>query len=298
MRTSVIIPALNEAENLALSLPHVRLQLGPIDELIVVDNGSRDNTAAVAEKLGAQVFHEPIRGRSYARNLGIRKSQGDLVVFLDADCTPQREWLSELLKPFEDPATGCVAGAFLNFIATSTPFSDYLVRKGHLAQAVYFNHPFRPFAATGNAAFRRAVLDRIGLFDEALWTGQDADLSWRMQLETSYKVAAAPLALVSHREDLSFRGFLKQKRRHAQGAVLLYKKYRRYRQKEVASFKEVYWEYRSILKRGFACAIHLSASRLGFVSRRALDKEYQLLIEIGEKLGRLEGSIRNRVWYP
>ena len=138
-------------------------------DIIAVDDRSSDDTAAVAKKFGADVFHEPVRGRSQAQNFGIRKYRGNLIMFLDADCTLQRGWLSELLKPFDDPATGCVAGAILNSIDTATPFSEYLIKKGHLAQSVYFNHSFYPFAATGNAAFRRAVLDQIGLFDEAIF---------------------------------------------------------------------------------------------------------------------------------
>ena len=297
MLKSVIIPALNEAENLTRNLPQVRAQLAPADELLVIDNGSSDESAAAAAKCGAEVIHELVRGRSQARNAGIRRARSEILVFLDADCTPQAGWLAELLKPFENPSIGCVAGA-IQTIGTGTPFSNYLVNKGHLAQSVYFEHPFHPYAATGNAAFRRAVLERIGFFDEALWAGHDADLSWRMQLETTYKIAAAPLAIVSHKQDLSFNGFLKQKRRHAQGAVLLYKKYQHYRQAEVASFKEIYWEYRSIGKRGFDCLAQLLAARLGLKSSLDLDQQYQLVIELGEKLGRIEGSIRNHVWYP
>jgi glycosyltransferase involved in cell wall biosynthesis len=297
MVKSVIIPALNEAENLARNLPQVRSQLDATDELIVVDNGSSDKTAEVASRCGAEVVFEPVRGRSQARNAGIKRSRGEIVVFLDADCTPQRGWLEELTQPFSDPQIGCVAGAIRN-IDAGTPFSAYLVKKGHLAQSVYFEHPFYPYAATGNAAFRRVVLDRIGCFDELLWAGHDADLSWRMQLETSFKIVATPRALVSHRQDLSFRGFLKQKRRHAQGSVLLYKKYRKYREGEIASFKETYWEYHSICKRAFDCLVELLAVRLGLRTSPSRDQGYQLVIELGEKLGRIEGSIRNHVWYP
>lgn len=294
---SVIIPALNEAENLGRNLPMVQKQLGSTDELIVVDNGSRDNTVAVAEDFGAKVVHEPVRGRSRARNSGVNRSQGQIVAFIDADCTPQDDWLSELLKPFNDPTTGCVAGEIHNF-DNGTPFSVYLAKRGHLAQAGPLEHPFLPYAQSGNAAYRRSVFDQIGGFDEALWAGHDADLTWRMQLETPYKITAAPQAIVSHKQDLSFKGFLKQKRRHAQGAVLLYKKYQKYRQTEVASFKEIYWEYRSIGKRGFNCLAQLLASRLGVRSSFDRDQQYQLVIELGEKLGRIEGSIRNHVWYP
>ena len=203
----------------------------------------------------------------------------------------------ELLKPFADPAIGCVAGEILNLDA-GTEFGGYLARKGHLGQSGAFNHPFLPFAQTGNAAYRRAVLDRIGGFDPALHEGEDADLSWRMQLETKYKIIAAPGSVVLHRQDLTVPAFLKQKRRHAEGGAALYKKYKRLRQMEAPSLKRTYWEYRSILKRSILHLWHSSAARLGAQPPQTDDQRYQLLIEIGEKLGRIKGSIRYRVWYP
>jgi cellulose synthase/poly-beta-1,6-N-acetylglucosamine synthase-like glycosyltransferase len=202
-----------------------------------------------------------------------------------------------LLTPFEDSSIGCVAGE-IHTVDDGTPFGIYLTKKGHLAQVGPLAHPFLPYAQSGNAAYRRIVFDRIGLFDEALWAGHDADLSWRMQLETTYKLVPASLAAVSHRQDISYRSFLRQKRRHAHGAVLLYKKYKQHRYREVSSFKETYWEYRSILKRGFSCLTQVCVSELASNSSSHRDQWYQLVIEIGEKAGRLEGSIRNLTWYP
>jgi GT2 family glycosyltransferase len=190
-----------------------------------------------------------------------------------------------------------VAGEIRNF-DDDTPFGSYLRKKGHLGQVGPLEHPFLPYAQSGNAAYRRMIFDRIGLFDENLWAGHDADLSWRMQLETPYKLVAAPLAIVTHRQDISYLGFFRQKRRHAHGAVLLYKKYQRYRCQEVSSLKETYWEYSSILKRFVECLIQIRASQSSANTQLLRDRWYQLVIEIGEKAGRLEGSIRNLVWYP
>src|SRR5258705_8613232 len=109
-RVSVIIPALNEAQNLASCLPRVKSQLSATDELIVVDNGSSDATASIAQAKGAKVVFESRRGRAIARNAGISAAQSDLIAFVDADCLPNPDWLVQLTKPFEDPAVGCVAG--------------------------------------------------------------------------------------------------------------------------------------------------------------------------------------------
>jgi glycosyltransferase involved in cell wall biosynthesis len=296
-KTSVIVPALNEAGNLSRNLPLIVAQLAPGDELIVVDNGSSDGTAEVAARCGAIAVREPVRGRSRARNTGLNRSSGSFIVFVDADCTPLDGWLAELLKPFADPAIGCVAGEILN-VDAGTEFGSYLAKKGHLGHAGALNHPFLPYAQTGNAAYRRAVFDAIGGFDVALWAGQDADLTWRMLLETRYKLVAAPGSVVTHRQDLSSSAFLQQKRRHAEGAAALYKKYRGLRRAEAPSLKHVYWEYRSLVRRTWRYFWIASAARIGFGAPPSEDHHYQLLIEIGEKLGRIKGSIKHRIWYP
>jgi glycosyltransferase involved in cell wall biosynthesis len=296
-RASIIIPALNEAENLTCHLPVVRQQMASSDEMIVIDNGSSDNTAAIARKFGARVVLEPVRGRSRARNRGIEIAGGELLVFLDADCRPASHWLSRLLEPFGDPDIGCVAGEIQLFYDTSE-LGAYLNSKGHLSQAVNFKHPFLPYAGSGNVAFRREVLKTIGGFDEDLYSGHDADICWRMQLETKYRIVLATAAAVDHFQSLTLRALVRQKRRHAYGAVLLFQKYRSSRESEHREAKLVYWEYCSILRRGFQLVARYLGGVLGSRARISNEQKFQLLLEISEKLGRIEGSIGLRVWYP
>jgi hypothetical protein len=95
---AVIIPAFNEEESLPLvlgALPRDR-----VDEILVVDNGSTDRTAAVAERHGARVVREPHRGYGAACLAGIAASDGhDIVAFLDADYSDHPEELPALLDP-------------------------------------------------------------------------------------------------------------------------------------------------------------------------------------------------------
>jgi glycosyltransferase involved in cell wall biosynthesis len=294
---SIVIPALNEAKNLARSLPVVLSQAGPQNEIIVVDNGSQDETQAVARSCGVTVIHEPVRGRSPARNAGFTRAGGSIVVFLDADCMPHQRWLDNLLAPFSDETVGCVAGE-IAVVQGADDFGRYLLGKGHLSQRVNFAHPFLPFGGSGNVAFRRAVLERIGVFDENLFSGHDADLCWRMQLQTQYKILLSEDALVYHKLDLAPRAVLKQKRRHGHGSVLLYKKYQDYRRGERKPLKRAYWEYRSIIRRACGLLLNSLAARLRRCPLPPSDQQFQLYLEIGEKIGRVEGCLRHRIWFP
>jgi glycosyltransferase involved in cell wall biosynthesis len=92
VKVSVVIPARNAAPTLGGVLQALRAQPAP-DEVIVVDDASTDDTAAVAERLGASVVRlEPARSAGGARNRGWEEASGDIVVFLDADAVPAEGW--------------------------------------------------------------------------------------------------------------------------------------------------------------------------------------------------------------
>ncbi len=99
---AVIIPALNEEQ----SLPRVLLALPPVQRVVVVDNGSTDQTAEVARKAGADVVYEPRRGYGQACLSGISALQNDanvnILVILDADCADDPSRITDLVQPIAD----------------------------------------------------------------------------------------------------------------------------------------------------------------------------------------------------
>ena len=109
MRASLIIPALNEADCLAQLLAELPLDL--LHQVIVVDNGSTDNTAEVARKLGAIVIEEPRRGYGSACAAGTVAAGGEVLVFMDGDGSFVPAELARLLKPIVQDEADLVLGA-------------------------------------------------------------------------------------------------------------------------------------------------------------------------------------------
>jgi glycosyltransferase involved in cell wall biosynthesis len=108
---SVVIPALNDAAMLKRCLDALAEQLRPADEIIVVDNGSTDDTADVARAAGARVVTEPKRGIPAATAAGFDAASGSIIGRLDADSVPPPGWVLRIEQRFESvPGLAAVTG--------------------------------------------------------------------------------------------------------------------------------------------------------------------------------------------
>ena len=108
---SVVIPVLDDAEMLARCLEDLAAQLRPADEIVVVDNGSTDETAAVARAAGARVIEQPQRGIWPAASAGYDAATGDIIARLDADSRPPTDWLLHIEAELVDaPEVGVLTG--------------------------------------------------------------------------------------------------------------------------------------------------------------------------------------------
>lgn len=108
---SIIVPAYNEAIELPRTLPAIQEAMKGVKakgQLIVVDNNSTDDTAAIARRHGAQVVFEPINMIAKARNAGAKAAAGNTLIFIDADTTPTAELLNTALDEMKKP--DCVGG--------------------------------------------------------------------------------------------------------------------------------------------------------------------------------------------
>ncbi|MEU6541347.1 bifunctional polysaccharide deacetylase/glycosyltransferase family 2 protein [Streptomyces sp. NPDC047000] len=109
---SVIVPAYNEKECIANTLKSLARSTHPV-EIIVVDDGSTDNTAEIAESLGhpnVRVIRQENAGKPAALNNGVRNASHDIVVMMDGDTVFEPDTVRQLVQPFADPEVGAVAG--------------------------------------------------------------------------------------------------------------------------------------------------------------------------------------------
>lgn len=111
MQTSIIIPALNEAESIGQVLSEIPGDFAT--EILVVDGGSRDATAAIAETAGAKVIQEPRPGYGRACATGVREARGEFVIFMDADGADDPQYLPQLAAPLQNGDSDLVLGSRL-----------------------------------------------------------------------------------------------------------------------------------------------------------------------------------------
>ncbi len=194
---TVVVAARNERARIEACLAGLRQDfLTGAVEVIVVDNASSDDTAALAAAQGATVVHEARVGIGCARNAGVRGARGELIAFLDADTVPEPRWLEELVAGADDPTVGCFVGEIVPLEPTSL-VARY-VHDRHLICQLNLLTRSPPAAATASVAYRRGVFTAIGLFDESLPGGEDSDLFWRLVRSDRFRIRYNPRAIVAH----------------------------------------------------------------------------------------------------
>ncbi len=224
---SIIVPVYNGAKTLPACLDSLMALDYPPDcrEIIVVDNGSDDNSVAIAQNYPVKLVEELEVKSSYAaRNRGIADARGEIIAFTDSDCVVSASWLKDAIKGFKKDTIGAVAGEILGYRQENF-IEKCLIEMKHMSARASLIYPPLPKIQTANALYRRAVFDAIGFFDPQLLSGGDADFSWRMQLESNYKIHYRPTAIVYHQHVNSLRSFCRQKAFHGSGELNLQSKY-------------------------------------------------------------------------
>jgi glycosyltransferase involved in cell wall biosynthesis len=224
-RISVVVCVYNGADTLPACLEALRHVDYPDFEVIVVDDGSTDDTPAIAAALGFQLIRQRSNGGlAAARNAGLAQATGEIVAYLDADASPDSHWLQYLAADFSDSAHAGIGGPNI------APSGD-----GFAARAVA-NAPGGPIHVLlsdreaehipgCNMAFRKASLEAIGGFDPRFRVaGDDVDVCWSIQ-ERGWTLGFSPGAVVWHHARGSVRAYLRQQYEYGKAEALLERKW-------------------------------------------------------------------------
>ncbi|HVL49745.1 MAG TPA: glycosyltransferase [Candidatus Thermoplasmatota archaeon] len=228
MRVTVLVTLLNDPR-VAATLDSLRAQSRPPDEILVADGGSRpDHLKPLLEAAARddRVRIETCPGSvAETRNLALPMSTGDVIAFLDSDEVAPPGWLEALVAPIEAGAADFTGGPTRPLREPRTRSERYV---NDFDAWFYPNVVAKDPTMTpmGNSAWRRAVFDAIGNFDDRLvWGGEDYDVNLRA-VAAGFRGAYVPEAWVWHDQShlSSFRRILRRKYRYSVGATVAYLK--------------------------------------------------------------------------
>lgn len=231
LSVSVIIPARNEEANIGRCLQSLQAQTLLPTEIIVVDDGSTDNTAEIAASFSeVKLLTGGGRGPSAARNLALLATRADVVAFTDADCLCHPRWLEELINsllnsqhsgvggdqqsPTDESSFGQEVQKFFKLIG----FVGNYVRHDKAVETKTSHNP------SCNVAYWRRALMEVGCFDEKLWPGEDVDLDYRLT-KAGHTLLYNPRAVVEHYRPANQKAFNKMMRSYGRAQGYLVRKH-------------------------------------------------------------------------
>jgi len=245
MRIAVIIPFYNAEENINSALSSLSQQEVFPDEIILVDNGSTDNSLKIIQEfkevnkgLTIVLASESKKGPAAARNKGLGLAHADAVAFMDSDCIAEKDWVKNLKELYQDPSV-CAIGGVTRIYEPRTSIEkvqamdefysakiDY-TRKSHLLLG--------NLLVTNNSSYRKEIINKLGGFDDSFLVGEDVDLYMRLleRLTSEEKVLVhCDKVKMWHRPRKTFAELIRQKfsyrvalarlvKRHFKGKAIL-----------------------------------------------------------------------------
>ncbi|MDD5192773.1 MAG: glycosyltransferase [Candidatus Nanoarchaeia archaeon] len=189
-------------------------------EIIVVDasEGALDDIKKKFPKVRWIYFHNKTDKEitiPEQRNLGIKKSKRDIIVFIDAGCTADKRWLKELIRPIREENETFVTGMVKSINEEKTHDVTWKKLK---------NCKYRNDAGSANTAFMKKIIGKIGHYDENFYYGSDIEFSYRAK-KGGYKLRYNPKAIIFH-DWGSLKQELKRGFRYGEASIIIYKKHR------------------------------------------------------------------------
>lgn len=216
-QVSVVIPVKDRADELkrclsslaALSYPAEKIQI------IVVDDGSSDDSPLVAQEFGALVVPSGGTGRgpAAARNVGASHATGEILAFIDSDCSASAGWLNDLIPAFNDPALAAVGGQ-VDGMCTESAVDRYEAVMSSLSignrERVGNSGNDTFYLPSCNLLVRRSAFRSAGGFKDEMHVGEDVDLTWRLR-DSGWSIAYLPVGNVLHEHRSFIRSFMSRR---------------------------------------------------------------------------------------
>jgi glycosyltransferase involved in cell wall biosynthesis len=212
-KISVIIPVKNEEDKIERCLEAVFNQTAQLFEVIVVDGHSTDKTVEKARKFPVKVIYEDYGTVGGARQVGVENANGDFIAFTDADCIPERNWIENLVKKFDDDIVG-VGGGTMNIgkglweKTIALALDSFLGSANSVQDRVFKEKRFVKSISGCNSMYRKEDLKNIGGFNVALSINEETELNRR--LTELGKLLYIPNAIVLHNQNRNMRDFAKR----------------------------------------------------------------------------------------
>ncbi len=222
MVSSIVIPAYNSATTISY-LIEACLNQSVKSEIIIVDDGSTDNTADIIKNYPVQYIYQNNSGPGAARNTGWQAAAGDIICFTDSDCVPETDWVKKILGKYTSEDIGAAGGSY-----------DIQNKESLLAECIHEEilqrHDKIPaetnFLGSFNVSYRKNVLEKVGGFNGSFRTasGEDNDLAYRVK-KAGFKLIFDKNIKVGHYHQSKLSKYLKEQYRHGYWRMMLYKKH-------------------------------------------------------------------------
>ncbi|MEM9400096.1 MAG: glycosyltransferase [Verrucomicrobiota bacterium] len=227
-RVSVVVCSYNGATTLRQCLASLSKMTYPDYEVILVDDGSKDNTQEIVKDFPTIVtVMQENQGLSVARNVGYHQATGEIIAYTDSDCMAEKDWLYHLVRPLLEGDYAAVGGPNI-----SPPTENWVQATVAAAPGapchVLIDDREAEHVPGCNMAFYKWALEAIGGFDaEYRKAGDDVDVCWRI-MQLGHKIGYSPSAVVWHFRRFTVKAYFNQQKGYGEAESLLRYKHTNY----------------------------------------------------------------------
>jgi glycosyltransferase involved in cell wall biosynthesis len=220
-KVSVVVCSYNGASTLEECLASLGKMNYPNYEVILVDDGSKDNTPEIAAKFPwVKNIRQVNRGLSVARNVGAQAATGSIVAYTDSDCVVDEDWLFYLVEAMRDQKVDAIGGPNIPPYTDSWTARCVAASPGGPSHVMIDDHRAEHVPGC-NMAWDRAKLLALGGFDAQFRVaGDDVDVCWRW-MDAGHSIGFAPGAMVWHKRRNTIRAYIKQQQGYGRSEAML-----------------------------------------------------------------------------